>query len=124
MRQINFLLAAGFVFVAFMKVDGAYPILWIIWYGTLGVVHLLAAFEVYNRRAIMVLAIMTGCFLFWAFANFYFPGAPGHRESPGSPSSLSLGWSMIDFIANLVGLLALIFNYFLSLRKSRSGKSN
>lgn len=69
MRILNFILAIMFMVFAFLQVNDPDPALWILIYGVMAVFCILAAFDFYRQKIIIILGI------FYAlFSTYYFPG--------------------------------------------------
>jgi hypothetical protein len=69
MRIISFILAAMFVLFAFVQVNDPDPIVWILIYGVMAVICILAAFNIYPRKIMIGLAL-----LYAVYSVYYFPG--------------------------------------------------
>lgn len=69
MRVINFLLALMFLVFAFLQVNDPDPALWILIYGAMSVVCMMAIFESYNRKLLVALMM-----LFSVYCYFLWPG--------------------------------------------------
>lgn len=69
MRIINFLLAFMFLVFAFLQVNDPDPVLWILIYGAMSVVCVMAIFESYNRKLLVALMM-----LFSVYCYFLWPG--------------------------------------------------
>ena len=69
MRILNFMLAAMFLVFAFLQINDPDPIIWILIYGIMAAVCVMAIFEFYPRPFLIVLAI--GYLL---YSVYYFPG--------------------------------------------------
>ena len=57
MKLVNLLLALMFMVFAFLQINDPDPVLWILIYGAMAVVCILAAFKVYSRIAIGILLV-------------------------------------------------------------------
>lgn len=57
MRVVNFLLAAMFLVFAFLQVDDPDPVVWILIYGAVATVCVMAIFEFYPRHFILALFV-------------------------------------------------------------------
>ena len=57
-RIVNFLLAVMFLLFAFVQVNDPDPIIWILIYGAMAVLAILAIFEFYPRKVIVGLLIV------------------------------------------------------------------
>jgi len=69
MRVLHFLLAVMFLVFAFLQINDPDPIIWILIYGVMAVVCVMAIFEFYPRPVLMVLAIA-----YLLYSIYYFPG--------------------------------------------------
>jgi hypothetical protein len=69
MRIFNFLLALMFLVFAFLQVNDPDPAIWILIYGAMSVVCVMAIFESYNRKLLIALAM-----LFCVYCYFLWPG--------------------------------------------------
>lgn len=58
MRIFNFILAALFLIFAFVQVNDPDPILWIIIYGAMAVLAVLAMFRIYPRQVILTMLVL------------------------------------------------------------------
>ena len=69
MKVLNLVLAAMFVLFAFVQINDPDPVLWILIYGAMAVLCVLAAFRYYHRGVWLV--ILVG---FAAYSFVYLPG--------------------------------------------------
>lgn len=69
MRVFNFLLALMFLVFAFLQVNDPDPAIWILMYGAISVVCVIAIFESYNRKLLVALMM-----LFSVYCYFLWPG--------------------------------------------------
>lgn len=69
MRIVNFILAAMFLVFAFVQVNDPDPVIWILIYGTMAVLSIMAIFEYYQRKFLIGLLV-----LFIAYSFVYIPG--------------------------------------------------
>jgi hypothetical protein len=69
MRILNFVLAIMFLLFAFVQVNDPDPALWILIYGAMSVVCILAIFEFFPRKVLFFLLV-----LYAALSVLYFPG--------------------------------------------------
>lgn len=69
MRIVNFLLAAMFLVFAFVQVNDPDPIMWILIYGCMAVLCVLAIFNFYPRKVLIGVLI-----LFVAYSTVFFSG--------------------------------------------------
>ena len=69
MKIFNFILAALFLVFAFVQVNDPDPLLWILIYGAMAVLAVLAMFNIYYRPVIIALLV-----LYVAYSLVYIPG--------------------------------------------------
>jgi hypothetical protein len=69
MRIVNFILAAMFLMFAFVQINDPDPVIWILIYGAMAVFCIMAIFEFYPRKILLVLLVL---FIIYSFV--YFPG--------------------------------------------------
>jgi hypothetical protein len=69
MKVLNFVLAVLFLFFAFLQVNDPDPLLWILIYGFMAVLAVLAMFNMYFRKVILILLIV-----FVAYSLVYLDG--------------------------------------------------
>lgn len=69
MKYLNIFFALMFMAFAFLQVNDPDPVLWIIIYGAMAVVSVMAIFESYNRKVLIVLAVF-----FVGYCIFLLPG--------------------------------------------------
>lgn len=69
MRIFNFIFAAMFLVFAFVQVNDPDPVIWILIYGTMAVLSIMAIFEYYQRKFLIGLLV-----LFIAYSFVYIPG--------------------------------------------------
>src|SRR5688572_28332031 len=67
MRIVNLLLAVMFMVFAFVQINDPDPVVWILIYGAVAVICILAAFRYYPRIAIIVLLLALVVFSFQFF---------------------------------------------------------
>ncbi len=67
MRFLHILLALMFMAFASLQVNDPDPVLWILIYGSMSVVCVMAIFEFYNRKLMVVLTVgfLTYCVILW-----------------------------------------------------------
>lgn len=74
MRILNFLLAIGFLVLAFIHVDRPHPVLWILLYGVLTILSIFSMFRYFHRKIFyIVLAILA---IVFTYSLFIFPLFP------------------------------------------------
>lgn len=69
MKTVNLLLAAMFLVFAFLQINDPDPVVWILIYGAMAVVCILAAFKTYSR--VFMLILLAG---FIAYSVVFFDG--------------------------------------------------
>lgn len=69
MRILNYILAVMFMLFAFLQVNDPDPVVWILIYGVMAVLCILAAFDFYPRKIIPVLGAV-----FFLYSIYFFPG--------------------------------------------------
>lgn len=69
MKVLNLVLAAMFLLFAFVQINDPDPVLWILIYGLMAVVCVLAAFKYYYRTVLLAILIA-----FVAYSFVYLPG--------------------------------------------------
>jgi hypothetical protein len=69
MRIVNFVLATMFLIFAFVQINDPDPVIWILIYGSMAVTCILAAFEFYSKKFLIVLAV-----IFTAYGLLFVPG--------------------------------------------------
>ncbi len=69
MRIVNFILAILFLLFAFVQIDDPDPVIWILIYGSMAVLSILAAFRIFHLRVILALLVSLTVYSF-----FHLPG--------------------------------------------------
>jgi hypothetical protein len=69
MKIVNLVLAVMFLAFAFLQINDPDPVLWILIYGSMAVVCVLAAFKIYSRLAMIIL--LAG---FIGYSAMFIPG--------------------------------------------------
>ncbi|MEO5977438.1 MAG: transmembrane 220 family protein [Chryseolinea sp.] len=69
MKVFNFILAVMFLAFAFLQINDPDPLIWILIYGMMAVLAIMAAFNYYPRKFIIGLLI-----LYAAYSTIYFKG--------------------------------------------------
>jgi hypothetical protein len=72
MKVVNLLLAVMFLVFAFVQINDPDPVVWILIYGSMAVICILAAFHYYSRVALSILLL--------AFIAYAFLLLPGFNE--------------------------------------------
>ncbi len=81
MRIASFILAIMFLVFAFLQINDPDPVLWILIYGVMAVVCVMAMFELYYGKALIGLLV-----IFLVYSLFYIPGVIDwlHSENPSA----------------------------------------
>jgi hypothetical protein len=69
MKIVNFILAVLFLTFAFVQINDPDPVVWILIYGGMAVICIMAIFEFYVRKVLIVLAVLLA-----AYSLFFIPG--------------------------------------------------
>jgi hypothetical protein len=69
MKIVNLILAIMFLAFAFLQINDPDPVLWILIYGSMAVICILAAFKVYSQLAMIILLVG-----FIAYSTVFIPG--------------------------------------------------
>ena len=69
MKVVNFLLAVVFLLFAFVQLNDPDPVVWILIYGTMAVLCVLAMFSIHPRRVYLALLVAL-----LGYSLFYIPG--------------------------------------------------
>jgi hypothetical protein len=120
MRIVNFILAIMFLVFAFLQVNDPDPVLWILIYGSMSVVCIMAIFEYYHRILILVLAV-----LFLIYCYILLPGVKEWLQQEDKSVLFDEGMKMQhlfveearEFLGLVISLLVLLFYFLQSARK-------
>lgn len=77
MRVVNFLLAVMFLVFAFLQINDPDPLIWILIYGAMAIVSIMAIFSYYPLRALYVLLV-----LFVGYSVTFFDGVSEWMKQP------------------------------------------
>jgi hypothetical protein len=77
MKIVNLVLAVMFLLFAFVQINDPDPVLWILIYGALAVICILAAFRTYYKIVMIILAIALA-----AYSVILFPGVTEWMAQP------------------------------------------
>jgi len=69
MKIVNFILAIMFLAFAFVQINDPDPAIWILIYGAMAVLAIMAMFEYYPKKFLIGLVV-----LYLAYSIYYFPG--------------------------------------------------
>ena len=119
MKVVNLLLALMFVVFAFLQINDPDPVLWILIYGAMAVVCILAAFRIYSRIALIVLIV-----LFAGYSIVFFDGVIEWFAQPDKSvlfdDVMKMQYPYIEesreFLGLLICLIVLIVHLVLSRR--------
>jgi len=118
MRILSFILAVMFVVFAFVQVNDPDPIIWILIYGVMAVICVLAAFGIYPRKFMIGLAIA-----YTLYSIYYFPGVREwlqHDEKSLLFDNLAkMEFSYIEESREFLGLMICVIVLIFYLIKSR-----
>jgi hypothetical protein len=70
MKILNLLLTIVFLVLSFFQINGPDPIIWILIYGTMAIVCVMAAFEVYVKRFMLLQVIVYVLYAITLFPSF------------------------------------------------------
>lgn len=126
MKVLNFILAALFLLFAFVQVNDPDPLLWILIYGSMAVLAVLAMFKIYPRTVIIILLIVL-----FGYSLVYFPGV---REWLNQEDKSELFDNVAkmnhlyieearEFLGLWVCIIVLIFYFIKSRRVTRNSAS-
>jgi TRAP-type C4-dicarboxylate transport system permease large subunit len=94
MRIVNFILAVLFLVFAFVQLNDPDPAVWIIIYGVMATVSIMAMFEYYNRRMLIILLV-----IYASYSTVYIPGM--------------ITWASQDHKAELFDNIAKMNHYYI-----------
>jgi len=120
MRAINFVLAIMFLVFAFLQVNDPDPVLWILIYGSMSVVCIMAIFEYYQKKLLVFQAI-----LFLVYGFILLPGVGEWLRQDHLSILFDEGMKMQypfveqsrEFLGLVICLLVLTFYFIRSARK-------
>ncbi len=126
MKVLNFTLAALFLLFAFVQVNDPDPLLWILIYGSMAVLAVLAMFKIYPRTVIIILLIVL-----FGYSLVYVPGV---REWLNQEDKSELFDNVAkmnhlyieearEFLGLWVCIIVLIFYFIQSRRVTRNSAS-
>jgi hypothetical protein len=121
MRIVNFILAVMFLAFAFVQINDPDPMIWILIYGIMAVTCVLAAFNFYSRKFLIVLAV-----LYLAYSVIYFPGVLewlSHKNKADLFDDIAKMEHLYieesrEFLGLMICIAVLIFYIFRSRRKA------
>ena len=125
MRILNFLIAIAFLISAAISVNASQPAIWILIYGSMAVIAILAMFELYFK------AVIAGLFLVLLVFSFYFLDSfILWVDQPNLKSLFDKGAASMDgfitetrrYISLKISEVILVFYFVQSLRRSKPQK--
>lgn len=119
MRIVSFILAIMFLAFAFLQVNDPDPVHWILIYGAMAVVCILAMFELYFKKAMLVLLLV-----YAAYSVVFIPGLQEWMQQPDKGAIFDdlakmehpYIESSREFIGLMICIVVLVF-YFIRARK-------
>ena len=119
MRIVNFLLAVMFLAFASLQLNDPDPVAWILIYGLMAVVCVMAIFEMYSRKLMLGLAIVfiVYCILLWPGVSEWL-----QQDDKGIlfDEIMTMKYPYIEesreFLGLVISLLVLTFYFFRSRR--------
>jgi hypothetical protein len=121
MRILNFLLALMFLVFAFLQVNDPDPAIWILIYGAMSVVCVMAIFEYYNRKLLIALAM-----LYSVYCYFLWPGVSEwlqHEDKSVLFNEMNVDYPFIEESREFLGLIISIVVVLFYLIRSYRSKS-
>lgn len=122
MKIVNLILAIMFVAFAFVQINDPDPVLWILIYGIMAVVCILAAFKMYYKIPLIILLV--------GYSVYCFILIPGFREwlaqedrSVLFDDVMKMEYPYIEEAREFLGLLICIIVLIIQLVRSRNVKT-
>ena len=120
MKYLSIFFALMFLVFAALQVNDPDPILWIVIYGIMAVVSVMAIFDSYNRKFLLGLAV-----LFMVYMIFLFPGVAQWLKHDDKRVLFDDGMKMQylyieesrEFLGLLICLFVLAIYFFRSIRR-------
>src|SRR5690349_4884183 len=111
-RIVNFLLAVMFILFAFLQLNDLDPVIWILIYGSMAVLSIMAMFEFYLLKLIIFLIV-----IFAGYSIFYFDGVVAWLQSSNKGALFDDLAKMIywyveearEFLGLMICIIVLIF---------------
>ncbi len=122
MRVVNFLLAAMFLVFAFVQINDPDPVIWILIYGSMAIVCIMAIFDFYLKKFLIGLLVV---FLVYSF--FYVPGVLEWLQQEDKSALFDEVAKMEhlyieesrEFLGLLICILVLLFYLFRAMKFSK-----
>lgn len=122
MRIVNFLLAVMFLLFAFLQINDPDPVIWILIYGAMAVLSVMAIFSFYPTRFILALMIV-----YIGYSTVYFPGVVEWFRSDDKAMLFDdvakMQYPYIEESREFLGLLICIAVLIFYLLKSRNSRT-
>lgn len=122
MKIVNLILAVMFVAFAFVQINDPDPVLWILIYGLMAVVCILAAFNIYYKIPLIILLV--------GYSVYVFILIPGFREwlaqedrSVLFDDVMKMQYQYIEDAREFLGLIICITVVIVQLVRSRNVKA-
>ncbi len=126
MKILNFILAALFLLFAFVQVNDPDPLLWILVYGSMAVLAVLAMFGIHPLRVIIILLIV-----FVGYSFRYWSGVMEWMSQPDKSNLFDdvakMNHLYIEEAREFLGLwicIAVLIFYFIRARKAQKNARN
>ena len=118
MRIVSFILALMFLIFAFVQVNDPDPIIWILIYGSMAVICVLAAFNIFPRKFLIFLGVV-----YFLYSIYYFPGVEewigSNNKSMLLDNVAKMEFSYIEESREFLGLMICVVVIVFYLIKSR-----
>lgn len=118
MKVLNLVLAVMFLAFAFLQVNDPDPVLWILIYGLMAVVCILAAFNTYYKVAMIVLLVGYSVYCFFLIPGFQ-EWMAQEDKSVLLDDVMKMQYPYIEETREFLGLLICIIVLVLQLVRSR-----
>ncbi len=121
MRILNFVLAVMFLLFAFVQINDPDPVLWILIYGGMAVLCVMAIFEVYPKKVIIGILV-----LFIGYSLVYIPGTLEWLRNDNKEMLFDdlakMQFPYIEETREFMGLLICIIVLFFHLYRARRSR--
>jgi hypothetical protein len=121
MKVVNLLLAVMFMAFAFLQLNDPDPVIWILIYGAMAVVCILAAFKTYYRPLILIMIVA-----YLGYSALYFRGVMEWFAKPDKAmlfdDVMKMKYPYIEESREFLGLMICVFVLAIHLLLSRRAK--
>lgn len=121
MRIVNLVLAVMFILFAFVQVNDPDPVIWILIYGLVAATCVMAAYDYYLPKVLVVMAVALA-----AYAVFYFPGLQEwlqHKDKVKLFDNIAkMEFSYIEESREFLGLTICVAVILMHLYRSRTSR--